>query len=209
MSIDNNGDSPTPFGGSAAAAIVPPETRQQAADDFASVKETAQHDLDSISRQAAADVSELKHQAQDQIGAAADKAKSFAADQKDLAADQLGGIAAAVSKVAEELSNGDQATVGRYAKDLAGGLEKFANTVRDKDTDDLMGMAQDFGRSQPLAFLGAAALAGFVASRFALASSHRRSTKTEGTADFGGDQSNNYRPSTSPAYGGSNGGGNV
>ena len=187
MSIDNNGDSPTPFGGSAAAAIVPPETRRQAADDFASVKETAQHDLDAISRQAAADVSDLKHQAQDQIGAAADKAKSFAADQKDLAADQLGGIAAAVSKVAEELSNGDQATVGRYAKDLAGGLEKFANTVRDKDTDDLMGMAQDFGRRQPMAFLGAAALAGFVASRFALASAHRRDASASAPTSTNGD----------------------
>ena len=34
----------------------------------------------------------------------------------------------------------------------------------------MMGMAQSFGRQQPLAFLGAAALAGFMASRFAQAS---------------------------------------
>jgi hypothetical protein len=53
----------------------------------------------------------------------------------------------------------------------------MGKTIEDRDVDDLLGMTQDFGRRQPVAFLGAAALAGFVASRFALASAHRRENK--------------------------------
>jgi hypothetical protein len=59
---------------------------------------------------------------------------------------------------------------------VAQGVDRLATNVRNNDVDELLAMAQDFGRSQPLAFLGMAAAAGFMASRFALASSHRRSS---------------------------------
>ena len=181
-------------------SALPTEVGQKAREEFHNVVDTAQGDLDAIKQRAADDVSELKHQAKDHIDAAADKAKSFAGDQKNLAADQLSGIAAAVGKVADELNASDQGTIGRYARDLANGLEKMSGTVKDREVDDLVGMAQDFGRTQPVAFLGAAALAGFVASRFALASSHRQQSSVPMPKPFTGDQSNNYQPSTSAAY---------
>ena len=49
--------------------------------------------------------------------------------------------------------------------------------MRNRDVDDLIAMAEDFGRRQPVAFMGAAALAGFLASRFLLASAKRRNTQ--------------------------------
>lgn len=165
-----------------ASSVVSSETRQQMHDDLDAVKKTAAHDVDAIRQRAVEDVQSLKHKAEDQLDAAKEKAKSFAGEQKDLVAGQIDGVASAISKVAGELDQSEQAVISRYARDLAGGLERISGTVRDHDTDELMGMAQDFGRSQPVAFLGAAALAGFVASRFALASSHRRDSKASSSS---------------------------
>ena len=91
-------------------------------------------------------------------------------------------------RLPENWNSPDQKTVARYTRDLAGGLSKFGKNVQGKDVDELMGMAQSFGRQQPLAFLGAAALAGFVASRIAGASAHR--------ATSGSDTSNADQPQT-------------
>ena len=51
--------------------------------------------------------------------------------------------------------------------------EKLSTSIRDNSIDELMSQAQDFGRRQPAVFLGAAALLGFAASRFLLASANR------------------------------------
>lgn len=157
--------------------LQPPDLQTQATSDLNQVTDRAKQDLDAVTQRAAEDVREIGHLAKEKVGEAADKAKSFAADQKDLAAGQISGVAAALTKVADELDGSDQQTVAHYARDLAAGLSSMGKTIESKDVDDLMGLAQDFGRKQPVAFLGAAALAGFVASRFALASTHRRESK--------------------------------
>jgi F0F1-type ATP synthase membrane subunit b/b' len=180
----NDGGATGPSG-SAGLGLIP----QEAQSEFGAAKETLQDNIDTVRQHASEDVESLKAEAKSQIGAATDKAKGFAGDQKEMAATQLSGIAAAITKVAEELQRTDQSAVAGYARDLAGGVGKFADTVQNKNVDDLMGMAEDFGRKQPVAFLGAAALAGFVASRFALASAHRRDTAnaTMTPAATGGD----------------------
>ena len=171
-------------------------------DDKDAATETAKHDLQNLTEQAAADVRDLKDQADQQLSAATEKAKSFAGEQKDLLANQVNGVASAISKVASELEQSDQRAVARYARDLAGGLSKFGRNVEGKDVDDLMGLAQSFGRQQPLAFLGAAALAGFVASRFAQASAHRQE-KVEAPLD--GALAGQNSQSSAPWQGGVNG----
>lgn len=150
------------------------ELRDVATRDLNEGVALAKDDLETIAQHAAADARELGHQAQEKLGEATDKAKSFAADQKDLAAEQITGVANALFKVADELEASDQQTIGRYARDLAKGLSNIGGQVETRNVDDLLGAAQDFGRNQPVAFLGVAALAGFAASRFALASAHRR-----------------------------------
>ena len=171
MSIDDS-HRPTEDSG-----VATPKLQAQASHDLGEVADTAKRDLDAVTQRAKDDVRDLGHQASEKVAEATDKAKSFAADQKDLAAGQISGVAAAITKVADELDGSDQQTVARYARDIAAGLSSMGKTIEDRDVDDLMGIAQDFGRKQPVAFLGAAALAGFVASRFALASSHRRDSK--------------------------------
>lgn len=161
----------------------------------------AKEDLDAISEQAASDVRELGQQAQEKIGEATENVKSFAGTQKDLAASQMKGVADALSKVASELEGTDQQNVGRYARDLANGLSNFGKQIESRDVDDLLAAAQDFGRTQPVAFLGMAALAGFAASRFALASSHRHKTQ----AQTGASQQSRAKNAKSEAFKGDSG----
>lgn len=148
--------------------------QDQANHDLSKVSSKAKEDLDAIASRAAEDVRSLGEEAKAKAGEVTEKAKSFASDQKTLAAGQINGVADALSKVADELDGSEQQTIARYARDLSKSLSSFGNQVENREIDDLMGAAQDFGRKQPLAFLGAAALAGFVASRFAAASAHRR-----------------------------------
>lgn len=177
MSIeDSNGRDGTPNNPSS-------ELRDLASRAISEGAAMAKNDLDTITQRATADARELGHQAQEKIGEATDKAKSFAADQKDLAATQINGVANALSKVADELEASDQQTIGRYARDLAKSLSDIGTQIETREVDDLLGAAQDFGRNQPVAFLGVAALAGFAASRFALSSNQRRTVpSTHGQA---------------------------
>lgn len=176
--------------------------------DLGSAAETAKHELDSVAQKAADEVKNLKNQASAQIHDATDKAKSFASEQKNFAAGQITGFASAIDKVADELEGGDQQMVARYARDLASGLSRFGDNVQNKEVDDLLDMAQSFGRKQPLAFLGAAALAGFVASRFAMASAQRRQTSqypstgtTGNSTSYGSGASTGYGATSTGGYG--------
>jgi hypothetical protein len=175
MSVDNPGAS--------SGSSTPSPVEERAKQDMNQAMGKVQSDLDAVTQRAAEEARALQQEAKSQLenaksqlGDATEKAKSFASEQKDFAAQQLTGVAAAISKVADELE-GEQATTARYARDLAKNIDRFGRQVEGKDVDELMGMAQQFGRSQPLAFLGAAALAGFVAARFAGASAHRRQTQ--------------------------------
>jgi len=216
--------------GNSGTTILPTEAEQKVKSDLSAVASTARENLetikqeakgqvDTLKQQAQEQVETLRQQAQEQIGAVTERAKSFAAEQKDFAAGQLGGIATALTRVADEMST-EQSAVAGYARDMARGLQNFSDTVKNRNVEDIVGIAEDFGRRQPAAFLGAAALLGFVASRFLLSSSQRRSTQSgmgtgyqsgtdyqsgagysTGTGTYAGDQSTNYQPGTSPAYG--------
>jgi len=121
---------------------------------------------------------EIKSEVSAGVHRAGAQARSFASDQKDYAASQLGGIADAVSRVAAELEKQDQASLARYARQIGNGMRDLSETARESSIDDLVHDAQSFGRRNPAAFLGAAALLGFAASRFLTASTHRHGSST-------------------------------
>lgn len=149
---------------------------------------TAQSDLasagDEVKRQASAIGDEVKQQAaalgeeaRTQVGEMAEKAKGMAGEQKDLLAGQLGGVSEALQNAASELE-GRQESGAQYVRMIADGADKLTSTLRDKDVDEILAIAQDFGRKQPAAFLGVAALLGFAASRFVMASASRPAETT-------------------------------
>lgn len=154
-----------------------------------------------VQQPAPADLDDLKGRVQDDLGAVTDAVKSGASsavdkvsetvtEQTNFAARQVGGVATVLQKVGAELENGDQPQVGRYAKQIGESVQAIAKKMEGRDLGQIAGMAEDFGRQQPLAFLGVAALAGLAASRFLTASAKRstsspNSTKQSGSPDAG------------------------
>lgn len=151
------GGSNTPHASSSGREQVENEARDVAG----AVKHEAAHQFEKVKSVAREEADELRGHA-----------RSFADDQKHYAADRLDGMADAVNRVADELE-GEQEMIARYARQLAGGVNSMAEQARSSSVDELVHKASDFGRQNPAAFLGAAALLGFAASRFLTASSHR------------------------------------
>ncbi|MDR6668023.1 nutrient deprivation-induced protein [Rhizobium sp. 1399] len=112
------------------------------------------------------------------------KVQDKAAEQKNFAARQVGGVATALEKVGSELEAGDQRDVGRLARRIGHDIQAIAKDMEGRDLGEIAGMAEAFGRRQPVAFLGAAALAGLVASRFLTASAKRPASRpSQGSPD--------------------------
>jgi len=135
-----------------------------------------------VKDEAAAQFEQLQQTAQQQIAETGEQAKAFVTDRKGEATESLEHVSKAVRHVANDLGQtGETAAVAGYVRDIAGGIDRLSETLRNNSVDQLVGMAQDFGRRQPLALLGAAAVAGFAASRFIMASADR-STRAAPTA---------------------------
>jgi hypothetical protein len=143
--------------------------------DAQAVADEAQNVADQIKSEASAQVDQLTGQAKEQLAQATDHVRGIASEQKDLFAGQVGGVADAMGRVASDLESSNAASA-QYARMIADNAQKLSSSIHDNSVDELMTMAQDFGRRQPVAFLGAAALLGFAASRFLLASAQRPAT---------------------------------
>lgn len=171
------------------SGVLPAKAEDTLRQDAAQVVETAKNEFEKVKQEAAAQTGDLIDSAKAQIADVTEKAKGLAAEQKDLLAGQIGGVADAMERVATELE-GQNASSAQYARMIADGATRITETVRDNDVDAIMSMAQDFGRKQPAAFLGAAALLGFAASRFLMASAkreeQRRAPATTSAVDYNG-----------------------
>lgn len=171
-------NSPTTYGSTAPSAATP-----DLAADANALMDEAKSATGKVVEEAKEQVASLTDRAKSELGEATEKAKSLASDQKDMLAEQVGGVADAMGRAASELeqNNGSSA---HYARLIADNAQKLSETIRNNDVDELLGIAQDFGRRQPALFVGAAALLGFAASRFVLASAVRRDQqKASGTTD--------------------------
>ena len=139
------------------------------------------HEAKSLASDVAAEAkdqaSNLADQAKAQVAQTAEKVKGMAAEQKDLLAGHIGGLAASMSRVADDLDQNND-TSAHYARLIADNAEKLSATIHNNDVDQILEIAQNFGRKQPAAFMGAAALLGFAASRFLMASAKRTTTAT-------------------------------
>ncbi|MCB5203787.1 nutrient deprivation-induced protein [Neorhizobium sp. T786] len=117
-----------------------------------------------------ADVRSATNFAKQEVAGLSDKAKDAADDQKNFLTEKIRGVAQAIEKVAAELEQGDNRDIGRITRTVGSSMRKFSTDIQDRSLSEIAGMAEDFGRKQPLAFLGIAAIAGLAASRFLTAS---------------------------------------
>lgn len=159
--------------------------------DDATLVDTARSDLKGVGDELKHEAASIADAAREQLEQATDKAKGIAEQQKTALADQLDGVSSSLDKVAGELEDKGESSA-QYVRMVADGASKLTSTVRDNNVDDILAMAEDFGRKQPVAFMGAAALLGFVASRFMVASASRRSEHA------GRSNASTYAPPATP-----------
>ncbi|MEJ6395976.1 hypothetical protein V8J82_22165 [Gymnodinialimonas sp. 2305UL16-5] len=126
-------------------------------------------------QQTAADIgNQVKRTAGKAAQAATDTAKSQAEAIKSSVVDEMSGVASALRHAADDLRNGSpqERTFGQ----IADGLADASEALRHKDLGAMVQDVSTFARRNPIAFLGAAALIGFAATRFVKASTQPQST---------------------------------
>jgi ElaB/YqjD/DUF883 family membrane-anchored ribosome-binding protein len=113
---------------------------------------------------------ELRRDAADQGGRLVDKARSSVRSafehQQNRTADSIGSVAQALHRAADELNQQNQGVVARYTDTAADRIERFADSLRHRDVDDLVADVEGFARRQPELFIGGAVALGFLFSRF-------------------------------------------
>jgi hypothetical protein len=200
----SSSDYSNPTNGQGQSGLIPAAAEETLRHDAETVLDTAKSGFETIKQEATTQASGVIDEAKAQLADVTEKAKGMAGEQKDLLAGHIGGFAEAVDRVATDLE-GQNASSAHYARMIADGATRISDTVRDNDVDAIMAMAQDFGRKQPAAFIGAAALLGFAASRFLLASAKREEKRVAQTApsvDYNGTPDYDSQPAYDPAGGG-------
>ncbi|MFC7478494.1 hypothetical protein ACFQS7_29510 [Dankookia sp. GCM10030260] len=121
-------------------------------------------------RQEAADVvDDVKAEGAGVAEAAKNQALGFAEEQKQRGAEHAEGIARAVHGAADQLQESSP-QIARYVQEAASAVDGLARSLRDSSPGQLMGQMENLARRQPVAFFGAAVLAGFALARFAKSS---------------------------------------
>jgi ElaB/YqjD/DUF883 family membrane-anchored ribosome-binding protein len=107
----------------------------------------------------------VKDEAGKLTGQAGDRLRAFADDGKARATGALDELARAIDDAAGTIDEkvGDQ--FGGYARSASGAVTNFADTLRNKEVDDLLEDAREFVRKSPGVAIGAAAAVGFVLAR--------------------------------------------
>lgn len=120
------------------------------------------------------DMASVRQKAAEQVSNASAKAEKAADQQKNYMAKKVAGIASVIEKVGSDLEGQDDQELGRVTRQLGESVHRFAGEIEGRSLGDIAAMAEDFGRKQPMAFLGIAAIAGLAASRFIGASASRQ-----------------------------------
>lgn len=126
---------------------------------------------------------EARKAADDAKSAASEEAQSFrdnveeevsrrAGDTRDTLAGEVGEFGEALRSASGKLRRGSPQE--QLVTSAANAMEEFSSHVRGRDLGELLEEVNTFGRRNPAAFLGGAALLGFAGMRLAKASKRRR-----------------------------------
>jgi hypothetical protein len=127
-------------------------------------------------RAAAADTAdELAAGARSALADAGDAAAEKTVEVKDAAAGELARTAKGLEAAAAELEGSPLQQ--DLLHEAAEGLKQISQAIQGKSIGTIVEDLSDFGRRNPLAYLGGAALAGFALARFARASAPDRTTE--------------------------------
>lgn len=132
------------------------------AEDFADAGETTSGTTGST-------VETAKQQIKDGAGKlgtqAAEQARAFAGQGKDRATTALDDVARMFQNAADDVDAKIGAEYGKYARSAADTITGFADSLRDKEVDELLDQAGELVRKSPAIAVGTAAAVGFVLAR--------------------------------------------
>lgn len=162
-------------------------------------REAASQAASTIASEASAAAGTIKQEGAALLDTAQTRASEMAQQGVHAGAEQAEGIARAIHRAADELDK-ESPQLARTVHDAAGAIDGMARALRDRNPSEILRGAEDFARRQPLAFFGAAALAGFAIARFARSSATHQSGYS-GTPYQGGDQRSRAYAGTGTGYG--------
>lgn len=116
---------------------------------------------------------EIARQKGEEVRAGLDAARDAAAERAEATIDRAAEDVSRTARALEDAARGIEG--GGVPQDLlrqaSQGLAQLSDAMRGRSLSELVGEVSDFGRRNPPAFLGVAALAGFALARFGVASS--------------------------------------
>jgi ElaB/YqjD/DUF883 family membrane-anchored ribosome-binding protein len=98
-------------------------------------------------------------------GQATEKLRAYADDGKERAGTALDQLSQLLTDAATQVDGKLGEQYGQYARSAADQVQGFADTVRNKDVDDLIEDARGFVKASPSVAIGIAAMLGFVVAR--------------------------------------------
>jgi hypothetical protein len=104
---------------------------------------------------------------------AGEKARGLVSQGLERSAEALGNVAKLVGDTAPGLEDRLGPDYGDYARRAAGAIENVANTIAEKDADELIDDTREFVRNSPGLALAGAAIVGFVVARLIKAGTTR------------------------------------
>ena len=129
--------------------------------------------------------SELRSDAKQLGSTAANRLHSEVDARKGTAASQAKSVSDAIHNAAGQLDQGAPAWLKSAFQQGADQIQRFAETLEQKDSRQILGEFQSFARERPGVFLGACAAAGFAAARIFKAGGEQQ----DRFADSQGEQS--------------------
>ena len=98
-------------------------------------------------------------------GQATDKVRAYAEDGKTRATSALSEFSHVMNETAESIDERLGEQYGRYARQAATAVSDFADSLRQKEVDEIYDNAREFVRKSPAVAIGAAAAVGFALVR--------------------------------------------
>jgi uncharacterized phage infection (PIP) family protein YhgE len=123
-------------------------------------------DADKLKEKATQAAEQIKARGKDQLEAG-----------KKTAAQGIERLAGALDQATQSLQRSEQQSLAGYAQELAGSVRSFANNLRDRSVDDLIGETQTLARHNPTLFFFGSVAVGIALSRFLKASGERESSR--------------------------------
>ncbi len=144
----------------------------------------------------------IRAEAQSFAEVAQDRVRAEAQKGARTAGKTLGDFANAIRRAGEELDQAEQTPASRVVRQAAEGLEGLSRNLAEKQPDELLDAVRDFGRKNPMAFIGGAVLLGVALGRFARASDAAPAPPTLPEADLSLAETEAYEGPAEYATGG-------